>query len=364
MTAGYHLIAHDTLIRRENCFYIDNTGCVAAIGGPGLAALWQRRQRRYGDPPTRIKIAFVLLGGYACRYAQGRASAPGRTFLLIRGLVSLDRMTIDLRFRALCGLVWYATRLGRQTQVRVARVRNLAAAPWCARRLILVAAWCAYSALRRIGRGRAGRLLPGPLGMVGLCAQPHAADGTLGPRRSFPRQIERQSRIGLNLFAVAERGGEPRDHGIEGIWLALLLILSGMETNINAAGACRADRHPVSCLRTSAADIWVRLRYGRRCRLVILMGLLACGAPCLSVRLLVLPRYRACSIAQLKGALRGFYRRSDPLSKRSGVYWRVSSRPLAANSKLPRLAPCLPQVPKLGEILMFFGYLCRFACYL
>ncbi|HUO81773.1 MAG TPA: hypothetical protein VM616_02825 [Gammaproteobacteria bacterium] len=324
----YHLIAHDPLIQRDFIPYVDNPRLRwRRIGVPGLAALLTAGSDHYVDAAyIAIQLGLVLLGVYwLSRYAQeyGLHAAWGVTFLLIPAvLVSLDRMTIDLPLAALCvGLIWYAARIEQANHsARWPVYVILAAAPLVRETgMILVAAWCAYSALRR-------NLLAAALGAC--CAIPALAwwayvhsrtppDGT--PWLStypFSGIIERTvhgighptSSPWLRMAANLETAA------IAGIWLALLLTFYlawrlTLERRWELA-ALTAILFAVFSASLGRLDIWASAYATGRTMspLLIMLGLLALrerrwlfALPLL----LVLPRIALQYQAQLKGALRG-----------------------------------------------------------
>jgi hypothetical protein len=149
----YHLAAHDPLLRRGFIRYVDNPQLRwRRIGVPGCAALLVRGNDRLVDYAyVAIQLAFVVLGTFwLCRYAQAQ-NAPavwGLAFFLIPAVaVSLDRMTIDLPLAALCiALALCESRSASRWSIYAV----LCAAPLIRETgLVLVAAWCLYSALRR-----------------------------------------------------------------------------------------------------------------------------------------------------------------------------------------------------------------------
>ncbi len=151
----YHLVAHDPLLQRGFRRFVDN-GVLRwrRIGVPGLAALLALGNDSLVDPAyVAIQLAFVFLGAWwLSRYVQARGWHPafGLTFLLIPAVaVSLDRMTVDLPLAALMiGLAYYADEQRAGTRRPVYAI--LCALPLVRETgIVLVAAWCALSALRR-----------------------------------------------------------------------------------------------------------------------------------------------------------------------------------------------------------------------
>jgi hypothetical protein len=230
----YHMVAHDPLIRRGFIPYVDNPQLRwRRIGVPGFAALLVWGSDRLVDYAyIAIQLAFVFLGTFwLCGYAQIQ-NAPavwGMAFLLIPAVaVSLDRMTIDLPLAALCiGLALFETRSGPRWPVYAI----LCAAPLIRETgLVLVAAWCLYSILRRDLRAA---------GLGASCAAPAILwwsyvrsrtpmDGT--PWLStypFSGLIERTLRgTGEPTFTWWLRVAEGFEWlALAGIWLALFLAL-------------------------------------------------------------------------------------------------------------------------------------------
>ena len=234
----YHLIAHDPLILRSFGSYIDNPRLRwRRIGVPGFAALLAAGRDRYVDYTyIGIQLGFILLGAFWLgRYAQkhGSHSAWGLAFLLAPAvLVSLDRMTIDLPLAALCiGFVLHgATQRRTDLNVPLVVYAILVAAPLVRETgMILIAAWCLYSALRRDWRAAA-------LGTC--CASPALAwwlyvdsrtpiDGTPWlATYPFSGIIERTIQgINAPLFTPWLRVAAGLEEvAILGIWLALLIV--------------------------------------------------------------------------------------------------------------------------------------------
>ena len=151
--AFYHMAAHDPLIRRGFIPYFDNSRLRwRRIGVPGLAALLAWGNDSLVDYAyIAIQLAFVFLGTlWLGRYAQqcNAHALWGLAFLLIPAVaVSLDRMTIDLPLAALCiALALYGLKGGLRWPVYA----FLCAAPLIRETgMVLVAAWCLYSALRK-----------------------------------------------------------------------------------------------------------------------------------------------------------------------------------------------------------------------
>lgn len=287
----YHLIAHDPLIRRNFASYIDNPRLRwRRIGVPGLAALLAAGSDRYVDSAyIAIEMVFVLLGTFwLSRYAQGQElhAAWGFAFLLIPAvLVSLDRMTVDLPLAALClGFVWHGAHLDTVPGPSRWPVYAILAAASLVREtgMVLVLAWCAYSALRRDWRA---------VGIGAVCALPALAwwayvqahtvpDGTAWlSRYPFSGIIERTlqgihhptSTPWLRTAASLE------DVALTGIWLALLAAFYLL-------GARRWGLIEIACLAFAVfaaflgrLDIWESAYATGRTMspLLILLGLLA-----------------------------------------------------------------------------------------
>ncbi len=236
----YHIIAHDPLIRREFVSYVDNPQLRwRRIGVPGLAALLTAGSHSQVDSAyVAIQLVFVFLGAFwLSRYAQRQGEHPGwgLAFLVIPAVaVSLDRMTIDLPLAALSiGFALYATDTTGPGQGAMSPrwpvYVILSAAPLVRETgMVLVLAWCAYSALRRDWRAA---------GMGAGCALPTLAwwayvhsrtpvDHTLWlSAYPFSGIIERTIRgvnapvstLWLHSAAILEQVA------LIGIWLALLL---------------------------------------------------------------------------------------------------------------------------------------------
>ncbi|MSV35006.1 MAG: hypothetical protein EXQ47_05330 [Bryobacterales bacterium] len=152
--AFYHLIAHDPLNRRGVLDYADTPSLRwRRIGVPALAALiGGAAGGRWVDYSyIGVELVFLALGVYwLARYAQVRGCAPiwGLGFFLIPAVaVSLDRMTIDLPLAALC--IGLALRAESSKTTWPAYVMLIAAPLIRDTGIILVAAWCLYSALQR-----------------------------------------------------------------------------------------------------------------------------------------------------------------------------------------------------------------------
>ena len=149
----YHLIAHDPLIRRGFAPFVDNPPLRwRRIAVPGLAAFLAAGDDRAVDSIyVAIQLVFVFLGAFwLSQYAQSvlRRGAWGLAFLLIPGVaVSLDRMTIDL---ALAALTIGLARYGSCERPAWHIYPVLCAAPLVRETgMVLLGAWCLYSALRR-----------------------------------------------------------------------------------------------------------------------------------------------------------------------------------------------------------------------
>ncbi len=322
----YHLIAHDPLIQRGFASYIDNPRLRwRRIGVSGLAALLTAGSDRYVDfAYIAIEHAFVLAGAFwLSLYAQeqGLQAAWGFSFLLIPAvLVSLDRMTVDLPLAALCaGFVWHGTRAGQAPDhPRWPIYAILAAAPLMRETgMMLVLAWCVYSASRRDWRA-AGFGVCCALPALSWWAYVHthtAADATAWlSRYPFSGIVERTvqginhpvSTPWLQTAATLEAAA------LAGIWLALL-------ASVYLLWARRWGLIELTCMAFTlfAAllgrfDIWASAYATGRTMspLLILLGLLA-----LRERrwvfafplVLVLPRIALQYQAQLKEALRGIF---------------------------------------------------------
>ena len=148
----YHLIAHDPLLRRGFAAFIDNPPLRwRRIGIPALAWLFAGGDDRVIDSAyVAIQLVFVLLGAFwLARYAQSAQLSPawGLAFLLIPAvLISLDRMTIDLPLAALTiGLVWHASVKPGWPAYLILCLAPLVRETG----MVLLAAWCLNSALKR-----------------------------------------------------------------------------------------------------------------------------------------------------------------------------------------------------------------------
>jgi hypothetical protein len=322
----YHLIAHDPLIRRDFASYIDNPRLRwRRIGVPGLAALLTAGSDRYVDLAyIAIELVFVFLGAFwLSRYAQaqGLHAAWGFAFLLIPAiLVSLDRMTVDLPLAALCvGFVWQAAR-GEQApaHARWPVYAILAAAPLVRETgMLLVVAWCAYSALKRDWRAAAlgaGCALPA----LGWWAYVHAHTSTDGtPWLSvYPLSgIIERTLHGINHPVSTpwlQTAATLEDVAITGVWLALLAGFYLLVTRRWGLVELACIAFTLFAGLLGKFDIWESAYATGRTMspLLILLGVLALrdrrwlfALPLL----LVLPRIALQYQAQLKGALQGIF---------------------------------------------------------
>ncbi len=150
----YRLVAHDPLARRGLVAFVDNPRLRwRRIGVPGLAALLSAGADGYVEfAYVAVELIFVFPGVFWLgRYAacHGVSRWWGLAFLLIPAVaVSLDRMTIDLPLAALAiGLIVYSE-AGASPRPKAYAI--LCAAPLVRETgMVLVAAWCVYSGLRR-----------------------------------------------------------------------------------------------------------------------------------------------------------------------------------------------------------------------
>jgi hypothetical protein len=320
----YHLIAHDPLIRRSFDRYIDNPRVRwRRIAVPGFAALLTGGHDRYVDYAyIGIQLFFVLLGSYWLgRYAQehGRHAAWGLAFLLVPSvLVSLDRMTIDLPLAALCiGLVLHGSTSNRtDPSAGWALYVILSTAPLVRETgMILIAAWCSYSALRRDWRTAA-------LGMS--CASPALAwwlyvhsrtpiDGTRWLATYPFSGILKRTIEGIDapLFSPWLRlAANLEELAILGIWLALLIACYLAWKRSWGLIELTVILFVVFSATLGKFDIWSSAYATGRTMspLLIMLGLLALGGRSWVFALpllLVLPRIALQYQAQIKLAIQG-----------------------------------------------------------
>jgi hypothetical protein len=305
----YHLMAHDPLIRRGFLSFVDNPRTRwRRIGVPGLAALAAAGSDRWVDwAYIGIQLAFVFAGVFwLSRYALEQRWHPGwgLAFLAIPAVaVSLDRMTIDLSLAALCiGLVLYA---GRGAVYPI-----LCAAPLIRETgMVLVIAWCVYSAVRK---DRRAALLGGVCALPALAwwayVQAHTPiDGTPWLARfPFSGLIERTIEgldAGPTLWLRAASIFE--ELALLGMWLALALAFHLAWKRRWGLIELTAITFAVFAATLGKLDLWSSAYATGRTQspLLIMLGLLALRdrrwLPALPL-LLVVPRIALQYEAQLK----------------------------------------------------------------
>jgi len=148
----YHLIAHDPLNRRSYLRFVDSARYRwRRIAIPALAfALGAGHEEAVDIAWVLIELLFVFLGArWLALYAESLGQPPliGLAFLAVPGVaISLDRMLVDLPLVALTiGVFWFEKR-----NSRAALYTALAFAPLVRETgLLLIAAWCVCSFLRR-----------------------------------------------------------------------------------------------------------------------------------------------------------------------------------------------------------------------
>jgi hypothetical protein len=319
----YHLIAHDPLLQRGFLVHVDNPRLRwRRIGVPALAALAAGGDDRYVDRCyVAVQLAFVFLGVFwLSLFAQLRARHPawGLAFLLVPAVaVSLDRMTVDLALAALSvGLVYcVAARNSARTDWRLYSI--LCAVPLVRETgMMLVVAWCLYSALRKEWREAAlGAACAVPaLAWWGFVASRTPSDGT--PWLStypFSGIIEETlygaSATGSTLWMKAASWFEA--FALGGIWLALALC--GYLAWKRRAGLLEVTAVVFALFAGTLgkADIWSSAYAAGRTLspLLIVLALLALERRSRAFALpllLVLPRIVLQYEAQLRLALRSF----------------------------------------------------------
>ena len=315
----YHLIAHDPLIRRGFAPFVDNPSLRwRRIGVPGLAALLAAGDDRAVDSIyVAIQLVFVFLGAFwLSQYAQSvqRRGAWGLAFLLIPAVaVSLDRMTIDLALAALTiGLARYSSCEWQAWYIYPV----LCAAPLVRETgMVLVAAWCLYSALRRdwwavmLGTGCA---LPA-LAWWAYVQRHTTADGTAWLSR-YPfsgildRTIQGVHPPLTTLWLRAASWFE--DLALAGIWLALAFSFYLAWKRRYGLLEITAIAFTALAAALGKFDIWgSAYAFGRTMApLLIVLGLIALRdrKPAFAVPLaLILPRIALQYEAQLREAVRG-----------------------------------------------------------
>lgn len=315
----YHLIAHDPLIRRGFAAFVDNPPLRwRRIGVPGLAALLAAGRDRAVDPIyVAIQFAFVLLGAFwLAQYAQSveQPAAWGLAFLVIPAVaVSLDRMTIDLALAALTiALVLFSDR----DRARWPVYAVLCAAPLVRETgMVLLGAWCVYSAVRREWRAAIsgmGCALPALAWWTYVYLHTAPDDTPWLSRYPFSGILDRTihgvdapvSTLWLRAASVFEA------LALAGIWLALALSFYLTWKRRNGLLEVAAMAFTAFAATLGKFDIWESAYAAGRTMspLLIVLALLALRdrKPAFAVPLvLILPRIALQYEAQLKGALRG-----------------------------------------------------------
>jgi len=320
--AFYHLIAHDPLNRRGFLHFVDNPRLRwRRIGLPALAALLTFGSDQWVDLAyIAIQLLFVYLGTlWLGRFALGRGLHPvwGLTFLLIPAVaVSLDRMTVDLPLAALSiGLAVYADAPKPNWPVYA----MLCAAPLVRETgMILVAAWCLYSFVRRDWREMAlGAACASPALAWWTCVQWHTlADSNLYLSvYPFSGIIQRTlSGTGDPTTTLWLRAANILEWvALAGMWLALVLALFLLFWRLRKRAGF-IELAAVLFLGFAAMlgrfELWASAYATARSMspLLIMLGLLALerrSAIFAAPLLLVVPRIALQYEAQLKGVLRG-----------------------------------------------------------
>jgi hypothetical protein len=318
----YHFAAHDPLLHRGFASYVDNASLRwRRIGVPGLAALLVWGNDRLVDYAyIAIQLAFVFLGAFWLgRYAQA-CIAPavwGLAFLLIPAVaVSLDRMTIDLPLAALwIAVALYGPTLGKRWPVYAA----LCAAPLIRETgMLLVIAWCLYSARRKDWRDA----------VLGLCCAVPAILWWVYVYRHTPRDgtpwLVTYPFSGL-IERTLHGTGEPtftwwlqmaavfETLAIAGIWLALFLAFYLAYKRRAGINELSAVLYAIFVAALGKLDIWTSAYATGRTMSPLLIAL---GLTALKERryyfslplVLILPRLALQYEAQLAGIIRGILR--------------------------------------------------------
>jgi hypothetical protein len=320
--AFYHLIAHDPLNRRGFLHFVDNPRLRwRRIAVPALAAFVALGNDHWVDHAyIAIQLLFVYLGAlWLGRFAQSRGlhAVWGLAFLLIPAVaVSLDRMTVDLPLAALSiGLALHAD----SPKPKWPCYAMLCAAPLVRETgMVLVAAWCLYSAVRRDGRGVAlGAASAAPSLAWWTYVQRHTpADSNLYlSAYPFSGIIQRTlSGAGDPTTTLWLRAANTLEKvALTGMWLALVLALSLLFWRVRKHAGF-IELAAVLFLGFAAMlgrfELWASAYATGRTMspLLIMLGLLALerrSAVFAAPLLLVVPRIALQYEAQLKGVLRG-----------------------------------------------------------
>ncbi len=315
----YHMMAHDPLIRRGFIPYVDNPQLRwRRIGVPALASLLAGGSDRLVDfTYVAIQIAFVFLGAFwlGCYAETHNASALwGLAFLLIPAVVvSLDRMTVDLPLAALCiGLVWRDSKSRPRWHI----YSILCAAPLFRETgMVLIMAWCIYSAQRRDWRAVwTGAGCAGPAILWWLYVRSRTPmDGTPWfSKYPFSGLIERTLQsTGEPTFTWWLRTAEVLEWlALAGIWLAVFLALYFAFRRRAGLAEWIALIFTLFAAGLGKFDIWSSAYATGRTMspLLIMLGLFALKERryfFIVPLLLILPRLALQVEAQLAGIVRG-----------------------------------------------------------
>jgi hypothetical protein len=315
----YRLIAHDPLIRRGLVAFVDNPSLRwRRIGVPGLASLLAFGNDSAVDfTYVALQLVFVFLGAFwLAQYAreQKAHAAWGLAFLPIPAVaVSLDRMTIDLALAALTiGLIQSSTSGERRWVV----YPILCAAPLVRETgVLLLVAWCLYSAMRRDWRAAmlgAGCAVPALVWWT-YVDRHTPADGTPWlARYPFSGLLDRTiqgvqapvSTLWLRAASVFE------ELALAGIWLALAFSFYLAWKRRYGLLEVTAIAFAAFAATLGKFDIWASAYAAGRTMspLLIVLGLIALRdrRPVFAIPLLlILPRIALQYEAQLRGVIRG-----------------------------------------------------------
>ncbi|HWR50713.1 MAG TPA: hypothetical protein VN428_06380 [Bryobacteraceae bacterium] len=314
----YHLVAHDPLMRRGFAAFVDNPPLRwRRIGVPGLAAIVAFGSDRAVDHIyIAIQLVFVFLGAFwLAQYAQSekRRAVWGLAFLFIPAVaVSIDRMTVDLALAALTiGLVYYSAFDRLRWQV----YPILCAAPLVRETgMVLIAAWCIRSALKRNWRAAAlGAACAFPaLGWWVYISRHTAPDGTAWlSSYPFSGLIERTVQgIDAPVSTLWLRAAWLFENlALAGIWLALTLSFYLVWRRRFGFMELSAIAFTAFASTLGKFDIWESAYATGRTMspLLIVLGLISVRdrKPVFAIPLLlIIPRIALQYEAQLMGALR------------------------------------------------------------